>query len=87
MFLSFETTRVSAHSPLSPSFLQLYNLDEKLKKQTSDLRKQVTNEGEARNKDVEALRRDMARAGPRGPGGPPVGGATQQDMDAVCIFL
>lgn len=46
----------------------MYNLEEKIKKINSDLKSKLATESETRTKEMEGVKRDMARI-PRGGGG------------------
>lgn len=67
---------------------QMYSLEEKTKQKLEDFKKKLSSETEARNKDVENIKRDMARLSqiPRGGGAgaaPVQLGPSREDMEAV----
>lgn len=71
----------------------MYSLEEKTKQQLEDFKDKLTEETEARNKDVENIKKDMARLSqlPRGGGGaaagPPIQlGPSKEDLEAVSVL-
>lgn len=67
---------------------QVYSIDERLRKLSDELKTKVSAEAEARNKDVDGLKRELSRI-PRGGGGvgrvPSGPGVSREDMEAVRI--
>jgi len=67
----------------------MYNLEQKTTKKLDDFKAKLATESEARSKDVENLRKDIARVSqlPRGAGGagaaPIQLGPSKEDMEAV----
>lgn len=67
----------------------MYNMEEKTKKKLEDFKAKLAEEVEARNKDVENMRRDMAKIGrgAGGGGGAPIAlGPSREDMEAVSML-
>ena len=67
-------------------------MDEKLKRATSDLKSKIADEAGSRTKEIEGIKKDMARL-PRGGGGgaqgPVVLGPSKEEFEAVshCLYF
>lgn len=74
----------------------MYSLEEKTKAKLEDFKSKLSSEVDARSKDVENLKKDMARLSqqPRGGGGGGGGGGapiqlgpSKEDMEAVSVCV